>query len=366
MQGLSFHGSFTPKGCGYSIDTHVVTAAAGSQFGKINDQASLRNLTVVGGGAETVGIGGYLTGGGHSALSATYGLAVDQVLEMEIVTPGGEILTVNECQNEDLFWAMRGGGGSTFGVLTSVTLKAFPSTPFATAKFFLSTPTASEAYWDVIAYILSQYPSLSTQGIAGYPIILPNFTNSALNITTPVAGFGGLFFIPLLSPSNTSASLTTTIANLFADATAPYPLQFEFSIIPEIYPDFYSWYKNHNGPLDAGYNILVGSRLLDVKALTANLTALKEAFKRFTPPGSISGPFLVSGKGVWDAVPRGGSNSVNPAWRTALVHSSESFLSTITRAPPQSPYLGGRWQRMKQDLGPGGNQPQLANTKTSH
>jgi FAD/FMN-containing dehydrogenase len=115
MQGLSFHdGGFTPKGCGYSIDTPAVTAAAGSRFVEIDEQASLRNLTVVGGGAETVGIGGYLTGGGHSALSATYGLAADQVLEMEVVTPGGEILTVNECQNEDLFWAMRGVGLSWF------------------------------------------------------------------------------------------------------------------------------------------------------------------------------------------------------------------------------------------------------------
>ena len=62
----------------------------------------------MGGNSATVGVGGYLTGGGHSALSATYGLAADQVLEMEMVTPGGDILTLNECQNEDLFWAMRG------------------------------------------------------------------------------------------------------------------------------------------------------------------------------------------------------------------------------------------------------------------
>jgi hypothetical protein len=71
-------------------------------------QASLRNLTIVAGGPETVGPGGYLTGGGHGPLSATYGMGADQVLEMEIVTPGGEILTSNECQNQDLFWAMRG------------------------------------------------------------------------------------------------------------------------------------------------------------------------------------------------------------------------------------------------------------------
>lgn len=75
---------------------------------EIDYEAHLRNLTIVSGGAGTVGVGGYLTGGGHAALSSTYGMGADQVLEMEIVTPGGEILTINECQNTDIFWAMRG------------------------------------------------------------------------------------------------------------------------------------------------------------------------------------------------------------------------------------------------------------------
>jgi FAD/FMN-containing dehydrogenase len=75
---------------------------------EIDYEAHLRNLTIVSGGAGTVGVGGYLTGGGHGALSSTYGLGADQVYEIEMVTPGGDIVTVNECQNTDLFWAMRG------------------------------------------------------------------------------------------------------------------------------------------------------------------------------------------------------------------------------------------------------------------
>jgi FAD/FMN-containing dehydrogenase len=75
---------------------------------ELNSRAHLFNLTIVSGGAETVGIGGFLTGGGHSALSSTFGMAADQVLETEVVTPSGEILIINECQNSDLFWAFRG------------------------------------------------------------------------------------------------------------------------------------------------------------------------------------------------------------------------------------------------------------------
>lgn len=66
------------------------------------------NQTIVGGGARTIGVGGYVTGAGHGLISAWYGLAADQVLEIEVVTPGGDIVTANACQNQDVFWAMRG------------------------------------------------------------------------------------------------------------------------------------------------------------------------------------------------------------------------------------------------------------------
>ena len=69
---------------------------------------ALLNRTVVGGNGRTVALGGFITGGGHSILAPHYGMAADQVLEVEMVTPKGEILTANECQNADLFWAMRG------------------------------------------------------------------------------------------------------------------------------------------------------------------------------------------------------------------------------------------------------------------
>ncbi len=83
------------------------------------------NHTVVGGGGRTVALGGFITGAGHSILSPHFGLATDQVLEMEIVTPMGEILTLNEYQNTDLFWAMR-------GVCSS---HSHPSTPFNENKY---------------------------------------------------------------------------------------------------------------------------------------------------------------------------------------------------------------------------------------
>ncbi len=77
MRGFEFHDSFNPRGCAFPIDGHAITAAAGTQMLKLNEQAHLRNFTIVSGGGGTVGVGGYLTSGSHAALSSTYGLAAD-------------------------------------------------------------------------------------------------------------------------------------------------------------------------------------------------------------------------------------------------------------------------------------------------
>ncbi len=106
---MVFHnGSFRPSRCGVEIPGDAVTVGAGTQMGELQEFLDQYGQVAVGGGGATVSVGGYLTGGGHSLLSSRYGLGTDQVLEMEVVTPRAEVLTVNECQNPDLFWAMRG------------------------------------------------------------------------------------------------------------------------------------------------------------------------------------------------------------------------------------------------------------------
>ena len=99
---------------------------------------------------QTVGVsGGYVAGGGHSPLSSLYGMAADQVLAIEIVTPDGRFVTASEESNNDLFWALRGGGGGMFGVMTSVTVKVYPVIPVATMQFSFATSTnvSSTTFW---------------------------------------------------------------------------------------------------------------------------------------------------------------------------------------------------------------------------
>lgn len=108
MRGMGFHDSFRPRGCHACPNVPAVSLAAGEAWGDIYAAAHERGFTLVGGTGDTIGLGGYLTGGGHSPLSAKLGLAVDQVLEMEVVTASGEHVIANEVINSDLFWAMRG------------------------------------------------------------------------------------------------------------------------------------------------------------------------------------------------------------------------------------------------------------------
>lgn len=183
----------------------------------------------------------------------------------------------------------------------------------------------TEAYWDVFSSILAQFPKLDAQGISSYSFLAPSFISASFNLTSAVDAFYGVFILPLLHPSNSSATLTAAINDVFNTAKAPYPAQFFTSVTASVYPDFWSWYQVNNGPLDAGSDTILGSRLLDEKALTANATAVKEAYKIITPSGGVTSIYLVSGKGVWNAVPRGGSNAANPAWRKALVHTSKTF-----------------------------------------
>lgn len=101
---------------------------AGQDTGSLYTFAEANNITFIGGSARTIGAaGGWLQGGGHSILSNTYGLGVDRVLQFRVVTPDGRFRVANVCQNQDLFWALRGGGGGTFGVVLEATSQVVPN-----------------------------------------------------------------------------------------------------------------------------------------------------------------------------------------------------------------------------------------------
>lgn len=110
--------------------------------------------------------GGYITGGGHSPLMPLYGMAADQLLAIEVVTADGRFVTATPDHNGDLFWALAGGGGGTFGVVTSVIVKAHPKVSVTTSmiSFGSSDAVSEEAFWNgVQAYWDSFLPYIEAK-----------------------------------------------------------------------------------------------------------------------------------------------------------------------------------------------------------
>ena len=165
------------------------TFGAGVQWIEAYKAAREHNRAIVGAASGSVGAaGGWLAGGGHSAIAPNYGLGmsnssvwsksyspgsfvgVDNVLEITIVTANGNHVVANSYQNEDLFWALRGGGGGTWGVVTSVTYKTHPYT-FPSSAFLLANSTNTNSTQNILAEIIRLTPSLVDQGYGGYCLI---------------------------------------------------------------------------------------------------------------------------------------------------------------------------------------------------
>jgi FAD/FMN-containing dehydrogenase len=104
---------------------------SGTIWGHVYDEVSTKHGRYVqGGGCLTVGVAGLISGGGFGSFSKYYGVAAAGLTEAEIVTADGNIRVVNAQKEPDLFWAIKGGGGGSFGVITKLTLatKELPET----------------------------------------------------------------------------------------------------------------------------------------------------------------------------------------------------------------------------------------------
>ncbi|KAI0179156.1 FAD binding domain-containing protein [Hypoxylon sp. FL1284] len=139
---------------------------AGVEGGELYQFAHEHGLMAVAGNCPNVGVtGGYVQGGGISILSSKFGLAADQVLSFQVMTVAGEIVTADPTHNEDLFWALRGGGGGTFGIVLSMVVKAYPDTFFSTASLTLMNDGSNtDAIYSALGTFLQSLPSLVDAG----------------------------------------------------------------------------------------------------------------------------------------------------------------------------------------------------------
>ncbi|OAQ66836.2 FAD binding domain-containing protein [Pochonia chlamydosporia 170] len=320
LKNVTYHShEFRLAGSHRVIHGNAITFGAGIQMQEAYAAADKHGQVIVGGQGSTVGIVGYITGGGHSPLGPMYGLAADNVLEMLVVTPGGKVITVNEDQHADLFWAMRGGGGSTFGVIVSVTVKSYPSPRVTSAKWAAFTdPKNDSTKYSLMSYISSKIPQLMDSGLSGYTFLS---SNMPLPIPLPempseVAGAFGTAILQDVSDPDAMSKLFKPINDTIQEK---WPGKVQFITMINNYTSFFAWYKDNHDAGRGGRNTFVASRLLERDILEKHNHNFTAALKRAFEANTRFDIFMVGGRGVKDAQPRGGENAVNPAWRKATV-----------------------------------------------
>jgi FAD/FMN-containing dehydrogenase len=109
----------------------AVRAQGGATWADVNRETQLHGLAVTGGVVSTTGVAGLTLGGGLGWLMGKYGLALDNLRSVQLVTASGRVLQASQEQHPDLFWAVRGGGGN-FGVVTSFEFELHPVGPIIT------------------------------------------------------------------------------------------------------------------------------------------------------------------------------------------------------------------------------------------
>jgi hypothetical protein len=124
MNAVTLHEAFVPQGGSAAQAVPAVSVGAGAMWTDAYTAVTTQGGRYVqGGGCTTVGVAGLVQGGGFGSFSKRYGTAASSLLEAEVVTADGQVRIANASTNPDLFWALKGGGGGTFGVVTRMTLR---------------------------------------------------------------------------------------------------------------------------------------------------------------------------------------------------------------------------------------------------
>ncbi|KAF9236144.1 hypothetical protein BU15DRAFT_77244 [Melanogaster broomeanus] len=298
MKNISYNPAFVPQGVPANDTYDAVTLGAGVQWQEAYDAVNQYGRMVVGGysaGGSVGAAGGWLAGGGHSFLSSTYGLGVDNAIELSVVLSTGEYLTVNNYQHSDLFWALRGGGGSTYGIVTSVVYRTYPSLPVQLCLFQANT-TNSSTMQDMVAELMYSQTQFTDDGWGGFGAI----ANQDLSFV-------------YIAPNMTNETATAT-----TQAWTDYALSLESwgvtsTTILYLLPSWYQFYVTfYSGGIQNGKNEMLTSRLLSRDTVAKKS---KEVAQVLIDCGANFN--TIAGGKVNQIDPD--SAGLNPAWRNAVV-----------------------------------------------
>lgn len=238
-----------------------------------------------------------------------YGMAADQVLSMEVVLPNGKFVSVDETNNPDLFFALRGGGGSTWGIVTSLVIAAYPKKPVSTLaySFGIGGDITQDAFWSGIDAVFAKFPEYADKGMYSYWSVACFFDCS-------------FAMAPQWGNNMDAAALKTLSQPLFDELSA-----LGIEVTDAVYTDYDGVISAIDGTWPAAsesggvWNFNTASRLFprsnweDATKLAAQTAALRTA---------VEAAGMILGYNVKAATNSAlnQTNAVNPAWRNTLLH----------------------------------------------
>src|SRR5262252_6151834 len=159
MNKVTLHDAFVGQNCERkSAPVPAVSAEAGAVWIDLYDAVTAQaGRYVQGGGCTDVGVAGLVQSGGFGSLSKGFGTAAAGLLEAEIVTADGAVRIANACTNSDLFWAIKGGGGGSWGVITRLTLRTYDLPAFFGSVWGTIEAQSDNAFRRLIAGFLAFY-----------------------------------------------------------------------------------------------------------------------------------------------------------------------------------------------------------------
>ncbi|KAI1125426.1 hypothetical protein F5Y10DRAFT_9932 [Nemania abortiva] len=282
----------------------AIKLGAGVNAGDAIVYVSNAGYRIVTGECGTVGLsGGYGQGGGHGPLNSAYGLASDGVLEWELVTGEGKhIVATPSNQYSDIYWALSGGGGGTYGVVLSMTTQIHPDGIVTSPLLSFTSPTVNNAtYWKAIQAWFKYLPTVVKN--SNHTILFNIWNNN----------FGAIYVLPDVDASVVNSTLAPILAEL-DKIGQPYNVS-----LPATFPNFADWYDTNFGPIPYGQdtpNNILMSRIVPeaiVNDPVAN-AKLSDAYQLITETGEFM--FGCSSSDV--SKTRGADNAVLPAWRTSI------------------------------------------------
>ncbi|EUC48327.1 hypothetical protein COCMIDRAFT_34203 [Bipolaris oryzae ATCC 44560] len=279
-----------------------VTVGAGVMGNELLEAAHKQNMSVVSGECATVGLaGGFTQGGGHSVLSTAFGLGADQTLSFNVVTAEGKTLTASATENSDLYWALSGGGGGTYAVVLSMTVKAYPSkTVGGAAMQLLASSTTPEKFAAATSKLIELLPGMVDAGAMVVFLVSTQY----------------IVLKPVTVWDSTAAYVKDTVLAPFAKALT------DLGITPPIVYSELSYrdhYDRYMGPLPRGaYEVnryQFGGRLIPRDVVENNTADLVKVYQELIAEG-----VLLAGSTANYKKPAGNPpNGVFPAWRNALI-----------------------------------------------